>query len=96
MQLTGKQNRFLRSRAHSLRPVILMGSAGLTQALIDETARALRDHELIKVRLVGEDREDRRGLAETLCAATGAELVQIIGHMAVIYLPGDPPVIRLP
>ncbi|MDD3447429.1 MAG: ribosome assembly RNA-binding protein YhbY [Gammaproteobacteria bacterium] len=96
MQLTGKQNRFLRSRAHSLRPVILMGSAGLTQALIDETARALRDHELIKVRLVGEDREDRRGLADALCAATGAGLVQIIGHVAIIYLPGDPPVIRLP
>lgn len=96
MPLSGKQNRYLRGRAHNLRPVVMIGNAGLTQGVIDETHRALHDHELIKVRVSAEDRESRKAMAETLCTETDAEFVQLIGHVAVLYRPGEPPIIQLP
>jgi RNA-binding protein len=59
MQLTEKQRRHLKGLAHRLKPVILMGNAGLTDAVVAETHRALADHELIKVRLPGLERTAR-------------------------------------
>ncbi len=86
--LTGRQRHRLRALAHTLRPVILVGAGGLSDGLVAETERALTDHALIKVRLAGE-RAERRAQAEALCQRTGAELVQLIGRMAVLYRPSD-------
>lgn len=96
MSLTGRQARFLRQRAHHLKPVIMIGNAGLTPAVIEETQRTLEHHELIKVRVAAPDREQRRRTALTLSAATGADLVQVVGHVAVIYRPAEEPAIQLP
>jgi RNA-binding protein len=85
MTLSDNQRRFLRGRAHALKPVIQIGSAGVTEALARETARALHDHELIKVRSHGADREVRAVLFADLAARTGSELVHRIGHVAVLY-----------
>ena len=74
----------LKAQAHSLKPVIMIGQAGLTAAVLAEIEQALDTHELIKVRIRAE-REDRKLISEKICTDTGAELIQSIGQIAVIY-----------
>jgi RNA-binding protein len=87
MELTDKQLRHLKGLAHSLKPVILMGNSGLTDAVVAETDRALGDHELIKVRLPGVDREQRDAALKTLAERTNSAFVTRIGHIAVLFRP---------
>lgn len=77
--------KFLRAKAHTLKPVVLTGQHGLSEAVLQEVEVALDHHELIKVRLNAADRDERKAMAETLCTSTGAELIQSIGHIATIY-----------
>ncbi len=97
MQLTEKQRRHLKGLAHPLKPVIRMGNAGLTDAVVAETDRALADHELIKVRLPGQSREDRDQALAFLAERTSSAMVTRIGHVAVLYRPHpELPKITLP
>ena len=97
LQLSDKQRRHLRGLAHELKPVVRLGSAGLTEALAAETARALHDHELIKVKTGGGDREARDTLFAALAERTGSALVHRIGNVAVLYRPrADLPRILIP
>ncbi|TRW94334.1 ribosome assembly RNA-binding protein YhbY [Candidatus Methylobacter oryzae] len=73
-----------RAQAHSLKPVIMIGQSGLTAAVLAEIELALDSHELIKVRIRAE-REDRKLISEKICTDTGAELIQSIGQIIVIY-----------
>jgi len=86
-ELSERQKRHLRGLAHPLKPVIRLGNAGLTEAVVRETARALQDHELIKVKAPGGDRAARDALIEALGTRTGSALVQRIGNVAVYYRP---------
>jgi RNA-binding protein len=96
-ELSEKQRRHLRGLAHALKPVIRMGNAGMSEALAAETRRALHDHELIKVKAAGGDREARDALFSELARRTGSALVQRIGNVAVLYRPsGGLPRILLP
>ncbi len=83
--LSGKAKRELKQQAHHLHPVIIMGQHGLTPAVIAETEIALNAHELIKVKINGQDRDERKEITTALCEATQSELVQSIGNMAIIY-----------
>lgn len=83
--LTEIQKKHLRSLGHSLRPVVLVGNAGLSDAVIKEIDLALDAHELLKVRLRVGDRDLRDGAIKTLCERTGAVLIQRIGHTALVY-----------
>jgi len=85
MSPTDKQLRFLRGKAHALKPIIQIGQHGLTPGVAAETQRALADHELIKVRLQGMERESRDALVELLTQATKSTLVTRIGHVAVLF-----------
>jgi RNA-binding protein len=85
MALSEKQRRELRGRGHALKPIVFIGQAGLSDAVIAETARALNDHELIKVRVTGMEREARDRALETLASRTESEVVARIGHIAVLY-----------
>jgi RNA-binding protein len=85
MQLTDKQMRFLRGRAHALKPVIQVGNKGLTAGVLNETRRALADHELIKLRFQGVERSTRDALLAELVRDTGSALVTRIGHVAVLF-----------
>jgi RNA-binding protein len=85
MQLSEKQRRHLKGLAHPLKPVILMGNSGLTDPVIAETQRALNDHELIKVRLPGQDRKERDAALALLAERTESTMVTRIGHVAVLY-----------
>jgi RNA-binding protein len=83
--LTPTERRGLRAQAHHLHPVIMIGDAGLTPAVLKEIDIALKSHELIKVRVLGDDRERRGRLDDEICAALGASPVQMIGKILVLY-----------
>ncbi|MGR9087646.1 MAG: ribosome assembly RNA-binding protein YhbY [Gammaproteobacteria bacterium] len=82
--MNGAEKKKLRAEAHALKPVILIGQAGFTAAVLTEIESALDTHELIKVKIRAE-RIDRQRIADEICAETGAELIQTIGQIAVIY-----------
>ena len=85
MKLSEKQRRHLRGLAHPLQPVVMIGNSGLSDGVVAETARALHDHELIKVKLAFEEREDKQEAITQLVKTTRAELVQQVGKIALIY-----------
>jgi RNA-binding protein len=87
MQLTDKQLRFLRGRAHALKPIIQVGQKAINPGVIAETRRALHDHELIKLRIQVADRDSRDALLGELVTATQCVLVTRIGHVAVLFKP---------
>ena len=80
-----KTRRRLREIAHHLSPVIIIGEAGLSPGVVAETNRALDDHELIKVRINAEDRDERRRLGVALAGECSAETIQTIGKTFVLY-----------
>ena len=84
MSLTGKQVRHLRSLAHHLKPVVLVGGQGVSEAVVKKTDVELENHERIKVRIDG-DRGDVTAAAERLVDATRAQLAQRIGRTLVLY-----------
>lgn len=84
MSLSQEQKKRLRTIGHQLNPVVTVGDKGLTANVLTEVARALDDHELIKVKIVTEDREDKKDIIHELLSKTGATLVQTIGHIALI------------
>jgi len=95
--LSNTQRRYLRGLCHHLHPVILLGSRGATAAVIEELRRALAHHELVKVKLSGGDRDERRRQIAALVEATGAEQVQEIGHTVSLFLRNeDEPRLALP
>jgi RNA-binding protein len=83
--LTSKDKRRLRQVAHHLQPVVTVAEKGVTDGLLDETRRALTDHEIIKAKVNVMDRETRRELGEMLAAQSGSEIVQVIGKVWVLY-----------
>lgn len=87
-ELTPAQIRFLRGRAHALKALLQVGNNGVTDALAAEVDLALEHHELIKIKVSGEDRRDRDAMIADLLTRADASLVQRIGHTAVLYRPG--------
>jgi RNA-binding protein len=85
MELSERQRKYLRGLGHVLDPVLLIGQHGVTPAVIAEAQRALHDHELVKVKFRGADREARDLGLTQLATATGSILVQRIGHTALYY-----------
>lgn len=85
MPLSASQKRYLRSFAHALKPVILVGQKGVTPALLTEFDGALAHHELVKVKLADDERDSRAASIEAIRAHSGADLVQTIGKIACFY-----------
>lgn len=77
----------LRASAHHLRPVVLLGASGLTEAVVKETDRALAAHALIKVRIPSDDRDEREQICAELAGRLGAARIQLIGKLVVLYRP---------
>ena len=85
--LTAAQTRFLRGQAHDLKALLQIGNKGVTPAFIAELDAVLEQHELVKVKVAGEDRDARDTLIDALAEKADAALVQRIGHTAVLYRP---------
>jgi RNA-binding protein len=87
--LSAAEKKSLKARAHKLEPVVLIGTKGVTDDVVKEVNLALKAHELIKVRATTLEREARAQALQTLCERTGAESVQAIGKVFVMYRKRD-------
>ena len=83
--LSIQERKRLRRIGHALNPVVMLGNNGLSESVIEETQRALNDHELIKVKVLGEDREARAAMIEALAEAAQAQTVQKIGKIVLLF-----------
>lgn len=79
----------LKARAHHLKPVILLGSKGLTPAVVNETHQALLTHELIKLKLTGIEKQEKEVIINDLCRQLQAQFIQLIGHTVTLYRKND-------
>lgn len=89
LTLTVLQRQNLKARAHPLKPTVMIGSAGLTASVLEEIARALKSHELIKIRVMNDDRDERAAMLEQICTRLNAAAVQQIGKTLVVYQPQE-------
>lgn len=87
IQLTIAERKAHRAEAHHLDPVVMIGNDGLTPAVIKETDAALNAHGLIKVRVLGDDREQREAMYQQLADQLGAAPIQHIGKLLVLWRP---------
>ncbi len=87
LQLSSAERSELRARAHGLNPVVSISENGLSDAVLKEIDACLKAHELIKIRVYGDSREDRIAYLEQICATLEAAPVQHIGKLLVIYRP---------
>ena len=96
MTLSNKQKQFLKGQAHSLKPVVLLGSNGLTEGVVVEIQSALEILELIKVKVPTDDRETKALIFDAIVRETGATKLQTIGHTVVLYRQSAEKKIQLP
>lgn len=87
LKLTPTERSALRADAHVLNPIVIIGEAGLTEAVLKEIDKGLDVHGLIKVRVFGDDREARIGMYDTICERLHAGPIQHIGKLLVVYRP---------
>ncbi len=87
VSLTPRERAHLKARAHALEPKVMVGHGGVTPAVIAEVDRALTAHELIKVKILGDDREAREEICEAIAAATDSATVQRVGKVLVLWRP---------
>ena len=87
LSLTVAERLALKGRAHPLKPIVMVGNAGLTESVMKEIAESLKRHELIKIRVMCDDRALRETMLEQICTELSAAAVQHIGKILVVYLP---------
>jgi len=85
MALNGKQRRQLRALGHHLSAVVMVGSDGVTEGVIGAVDQALKDHELIKVKIAEEDRDGRAAAVEKLAQSTGSDVAQTLGRTVLLF-----------
>ncbi|CAG4905544.1 YhbY family RNA-binding protein [Paraburkholderia saeva] len=87
LKVSSDQRAELRSQAHALKPVVLVGAEGLTDAVLTEIKVHLKAHQLIKIRVFGDEREERLAIYEQICDQLNAAPIQHIGKLLVIWKP---------
>lgn len=87
VSLTTRERAHLKARAHKLEPTVFVGHHGVTPSVITEVDRALTVHELIKVKVLGDDRDAREAIGHRLCEGTDAAPVQQVGKVIVLWRP---------
>ena len=87
--LNAAERKALKARAHKLEPVVHIGAKGLTDEVVAEIERALDAHQLIKVRAGGLERDARDEALSTICEKTGADAVQQVGKVFVLFRKSD-------
>jgi RNA-binding protein len=85
MAITEQQRRSLKKLVHHLKPVVIVGQHGLSEGVFNEIEIALDSHELIKIKLSGSDKSERKTMIDKICETTKADHVHSIGHIAAFY-----------
>ena len=83
-KLSGAEIKALKSRAHHLKPVVMVGQKGITDTLIKAMVETLEAHELIKVKFI-DFKEEKKDLATVLSEKTESSLIGMIGNVAIFY-----------
>jgi RNA-binding protein len=96
MAINDKQKRYLKTLAHPIKPVVMIGNKGLTETVLAEIEIALAHHELIKVRVSGQEKADQAEMIHSIALKTSSNVVMIIGHIGVFYRAAKEPKIQLP
>ncbi|WP_416305234.1 ribosome assembly RNA-binding protein YhbY [Neptunicella sp. SCSIO 80796] len=96
MNLSNKQKQYLKGLAHSLKPVVQLGGNGLTEGVLAEIDSALSHHELIKVKVPTDDRQEKSLIMDAIVRETDAVKLQVIGHTLIIYRQSDEKKISVP
>ncbi len=98
MELSETQKKRLRSRAHALNPVVLIGQHGLKPTVLEEITSALDFHQLIKIKLSVGDRDLRDEMVDQITQYAQAQLIQRVGNVAVLYRrnPDRPDILKVP
>lgn len=96
LELTPAQRKHLKALAHKLNPVVMIGNSGLSEAVLKEIQRSLTAHELIKIRVLNDDRNEREQWLQAICSELDCAPVQHLGKLLLVYKPAEKPVIRLP
>ena len=96
MNLTTKQKQYLKGIAHNLKPVVMLGQHGLTEGVLAEIDAALAHHELIKVKVAGEDRETKQLIAQAILRESRAEQVQMMGSVLTLFRQAEESQFNLP
>jgi RNA-binding protein len=89
MRLTNNQKKYLRSLAHDLRPIVMVGQQGLSDAVLAELESTMIKHELLKIKVHANDRDEKQQIVDKILNFSKAELVQVIGGVLIIYRPFD-------
>ncbi len=95
-KLTNNQKKYLRGIAHGLNPMIMIGSNGITDNLMEELESTLEHHELLKIKIAFGDRDERQEIVQYILKQTNALLVQSIGKTCIIYRQNDETELPLP
>ncbi len=95
-ELTVKQRQYLKGLAHGIQPVVMIGNNGVTPSVIKEIQSSLNAHELIKIKVMSDDREVREALIPQLLTETAAQFVQHIGKQIILFKSSDKQKITLP
>ncbi len=96
-RLTNNQKKYLRTLAHDLKPVVMIGQHGLSEAVLSELDSTMKKHELLKIKIRVDDRNKKKEIENEIIEFSEAFLVQIIGSVLVIYRPFEVnPMIILP
>ncbi|ORU90045.1 MAG: RNA-binding protein [Cycloclasticus sp. symbiont of Poecilosclerida sp. M] len=85
MSLSNQQKKSLKTHAHSLKPVIMLGQNGLTESVLDEIELGLNHHELIKVKITADSRDEKKEVINKIAELTQSQLIQAIGFVAVYF-----------
>ncbi|GHF01552.1 ribosome assembly RNA-binding protein YhbY [Thalassotalea profundi] len=96
MSLNNKQIQHLKGLAHSLKPIVLLGNNGLTEAVVAEIDYALNHHELIKIKIPTDDRENKALIVDAIVRETKGTKVQVIGKTLILYRESAEKKIRIP
>ncbi|WJG07811.1 ribosome assembly RNA-binding protein YhbY [Aliiglaciecola sp. LCG003] len=96
MKLSNKQKQYLKGLAHPIKPVVQLGNNGLTEGVLAEIENALAHHELIKVKVPTDDRDEKALIMDAIIRETKAEKLQTIGHVMVMFRQSDEKKISIP
>jgi len=96
LSLSVPQRLELKGRAHALKPIVIIGNAGLTPAVLDEIERSLKSHDLLKIRVMNDDREARAAMLQEICEQLKAGPVQHIGKTLIVFRPLEVPIAKPP
>ena len=89
MKLTNNQKKHLRTLAHDLRPIVMVGQHGLSDAVLAELESTMTKHELLKIKVRASNRDEKQEIVDKILSFSKAALVQVIGGVLVIYRPFD-------